>query len=95
MRCTFTQPCRQCIGGCCSSARSFCPSNSLHPADSLAPPRRCTHLTMDVLLAREKVEDLKRSGVRATAQALLDGPTASFWRERTFTVCRCRSSAHC
>lgn len=48
----------------------------------------CTHLTVDTVLARDKVADLRQSGVRSLAHALLAGPTAAFWSQRTFTVRR-------
>lgn len=58
----------------------------LHPDAGLLCQRRCTHLTLDAVLEREKVADLQQAGVRSIAQALLAGPTGAFWSERTFTV---------
>ena len=47
---------------------------------------RCTHLTVDALLTHDKATELRRSGVRTVTQALLAGPNASFWSQRSFTV---------
>lgn len=47
---------------------------------------RCTHLTLDAVVARDKAADLRQTGVRSLAQALLAGPTGPFWSQRTFTV---------
>jgi hypothetical protein len=41
---------------------------------------------VDAVVTRDKAAELLRKGARSLAQALLAGPTAAFWSQRSFTV---------